>query len=96
MPIRTPPNLPVKHNIPDDLRMTYSNYTYVQSLGGDIVISFFQAMQPIAVTEEEAKKTKSVPATCVARVAMNALQANQLMFVLQEILKDMVQQASEA
>ncbi len=94
MAIRTPPNLPFDYQIPDGMPLTYANLTYAQVFSGDFILSFFQAAQVIALTDEEAQKMKDVPARCVARVAMNAGQIASLMTVLKDLLEDMAAQAA--
>jgi hypothetical protein len=87
MAILTPPNLPVEHQIPDGMPIIYSNYTYTQALGGDLLLNFFQATQPIAVTEEDAKKIDKITARCVVRISLNPLQAVGLVAAVTDLLQ---------
>ena len=44
MPIPIPPDLPLEVHIPDGMPITFANYTFVQTVGGDFIVSFFQAV----------------------------------------------------
>lgn len=84
--ILMPENLPVDRQIPDGMLFTYSNHTSVQALGGDLLLDFYQAANPLAATQAEADRIECIPARCVVRIALNQLQARDLASEIEDLL----------
>src|SRR5439155_14707601 len=86
MPIPIPPDLPLEVHIPDGMPITFANYTFVQTVGGDFIVSFFQAVHPM-VPPNESGNIKTLPATCVARLAMSRSVAEAMFLILADFFE---------
>lgn len=86
MPYTLPPDLEIRLDVPGDAKIEFANYTFVQTLGDTVVLSFFQAVQPIVQSESEAMQITHIPATCTQRLALPRAAGDWLLRGLAEVL----------
>jgi hypothetical protein len=66
--------------VPADMRLTYSDAIIVTATDNEVVLSFFQTVTPVLVTDITPQKT--VPAVCMARIATTHAKAKELLSAL--------------
>ncbi len=79
------PDVRIETRVPEGFPLTFSNYTMVQTIGPEVVVSFFQVIQPIVDTPGDLEKIKSILAHCTARLALNPFAAEALLRGLAEV-----------
>lgn len=85
--------LPLDFRIPEWMSVSYVTTVVAQHTEHEFVISFFEVTPPLIVGDAEDVRRRqheytSVPATCVARVALAPARMEQLISVLQENLEN--------
>lgn len=66
--------VPLKYVVSDDLRMAFSDGSTIQHTESEFIISFFQTMPPILLTDADRNNLKGVSSYCVSRIVITPQQ----------------------
>ena len=84
--------IPVEVTIPEDQFTDYADAFTINHSTEEFVISFLQLQYPIAITQAELDKLKSVESICVARIALTPKRLQLLIEALQTNLQAYIQE----
>lgn len=85
-----PLNLQIDWKVPENIVRRYATNMVVQTGENEIFVSFFETVPPLFIgspeeIEQQASKTKTIPANCVAAIVISPEKIPSFVDALQEI-----------
>lgn len=86
--------IPIERIIPDSLSSKFSNNVVVQFQDDSFIISFFEVIPPMVISDSETERKKilesikSVKAECVARIIVTPQKMEEIIAVMSQNLQN--------
>lgn len=76
--------VPIDYTIPADIKLLFADGLIVQHGENEFILSFFQTLRPIILTEDDRKGVEKVESRCVARIVVTPQQMAKNVEALKE------------